>query len=99
MNFPKEDLSDIKQKINFPIGGYAPGWYIGKCCVCKEGFIGDKRATQCLPCGINTINESNKEASRRLRKVEKTLSDLRRILAVLQEPPQELKDQAQKHQQ
>jgi hypothetical protein len=36
----------------YPIGGYAPGNYSCKCCVCGAKFIGDKRAVECEPCAM-----------------------------------------------
>lgn len=36
----------------YPIGGYAPGNYDCKCCICGEQFAGDKRAVQCEPCAV-----------------------------------------------
>lgn len=36
----------------YPIGGYAPGNYTCKCCICGNTFRGDKRAVQCEPCAI-----------------------------------------------
>lgn len=48
-------------KTKYPIGGYAPGNYKNKCCICKTGYIGDKRSVQCEPCVINSVNENNKK--------------------------------------
>jgi hypothetical protein len=45
---PSELLAVLKgQK---PHGGWAPGNYQNKCCLCGEMFIGDKRAVACLKC-------------------------------------------------
>jgi len=41
----------------YPIGGYAPGNYWGKCSTCKKEFHGDKRAFQCEPCGTASQEE------------------------------------------
>lgn len=46
------DLEGVK----WPLGGYAPGNYMGRCATCKEQVVGiDKRAKQCLRCAINSI--------------------------------------------
>lgn len=37
----------------YPIGGYAPGNYECKCCICGNMFTGDKRAVQCEPCLVS----------------------------------------------
>jgi hypothetical protein len=34
----------------WPLAGYAPGGYTCKCRQCGREFIGDKRASNCLPC-------------------------------------------------
>ena len=36
----------------YPVGGFAPGNYWGRCQTCGLNFDGDKRAVQCEPCGI-----------------------------------------------
>ena len=64
-------------KIEYPIGGYAPGHYICKCCNCQEEFTGDKRAVQCEPCAINLINKSNIEAAHELCKLKSDLTKLK----------------------
>ena len=40
---------------NFKIGGFATGAYNCTCVDCKEKFIGDKRAVQCLGCAIDAL--------------------------------------------
>lgn len=37
----------------YPIGGYAPGNYMHRCCDCGVVFTGDKRAVQCESCAVN----------------------------------------------
>jgi hypothetical protein len=46
----------------YPIGGYAPGFYSCTCVTCEQSFMGDKRAVQCEPCAIETTQESKQEA-------------------------------------
>lgn len=41
-----------------PLGGYGHGDYIAHCHWCRRQFIGDKRATQCLPCAISRAQEA-----------------------------------------
>jgi hypothetical protein len=47
---------DIEEPKKYPIGGFAPGDYIGNCVTCKEQFLGAKRSTQCEPCAIEMVN-------------------------------------------
>ena len=64
-------------KIEYPIGEFAPGNYSGKCANCKEEFTGDKRASQCEPCGINAVNKSNTQALIKLHKLETALQGIK----------------------
>jgi len=64
-------------KINYPIGGYAPGHYMNKCVSCQEGFMGDKYARQCEPCAINTVNESNTKALKELNRLKIALEKIK----------------------
>lgn len=43
----------------WPLMGYAPGKYMGRCAACGEQVIDvDKRATQCLPCAIEAAEKA-----------------------------------------
>ena len=37
---------------NYPICGFAPGDYVGRCRECGKHFFGDKRAWHCEPCAV-----------------------------------------------
>jgi hypothetical protein len=50
-----------KEEPKYPIGGYAPGYYMCNCSTCKKQFQGDKRAVQCEPCAIEMIKEEPKQ--------------------------------------
>jgi len=39
------------------VGMYADGDYENTCCTCKERFVGDKRAVQCLSCAVGKANK------------------------------------------
>lgn len=41
--------SDMLKKLG-RLGGYADGNYQCTCSLCRESFVGDKRAIHCLPC-------------------------------------------------
>lgn len=51
----------------YPIGGYAPGNYTCKCCICGNTFRGDKRAVQCKPCAIQCLVVLPKEIQERIK--------------------------------
>lgn len=80
MEKPKLEWKDAAthRKPNWPLMGYAPGGYMGRCLRCKEdNFIDmDKRATHCLPCAIDAANEAlaaNRDEIRALREENQTL--------------------------
>jgi hypothetical protein len=37
--------------------GWAPGWYHNTCLLCREDFLGDKRATCCADCAYTVLPE------------------------------------------
>jgi hypothetical protein len=53
------------------VGGWAPGFYMGKCGGCDRGFMGDKRATKCLPCAANGLEERVTELVAALRQINR----------------------------
>ena len=55
-NLERRIIIPQEEPKKYPIGGYAPGFYYCTCVTCKEKFQGDKRAVQCEPCAIKTIN-------------------------------------------
>jgi hypothetical protein len=56
-----EQLLEKEESKQYPIGGYAPGYYDCTCTTCKTKFTGDKRAFQCEPCAIKTTQEHPKQ--------------------------------------
>ena len=77
----KEDLSFVigspsEQKVNYPIGGFAPGQYWNKCAFCGETFMGDKRAWNCEPCAINGMVKAFTETRKKLTALETALRNM-----------------------
>jgi hypothetical protein len=73
-----EDILNNKiMKVKYPIGAYAPGYYMNKCIDCEQEFMGDKRARQCEPCAINSVNESNTKALAELHKLRTALEQIK----------------------
>ncbi len=64
-------------KIKYPIGGFAPGYYMSECVNCEQNFMGDKYARQCEPCAINAVNESNTKALAELHKLKTALEKIK----------------------
>jgi hypothetical protein len=57
-----DQIITLKEKPKqYPIGGYAPGFYSCECITCKTEFMGDKLAIQCEPCAIKTTQEEPKQ--------------------------------------
>jgi hypothetical protein len=48
-------VSERTSKNEYPIGGYEPGYHTNKCNLCSHYFAGDKNATQCEPCAIESL--------------------------------------------
>lgn len=67
-------MSEIK--VQYPIGGFAPGMYGNTCRTCGTEFMGDKYARQCEPCAINTVNESNTKALKELHGLKTALQNI-----------------------
>jgi hypothetical protein len=61
-DIPWDKIITLKEEPKqYPIGGYAPGYYGCICVTCKTEFTGDKRALQCEPCAIKTAQEEPKQ--------------------------------------
>jgi hypothetical protein len=53
----KESAATATERYNknqYPIGGFAPGFYNNQCKTCNHYFVGDKRATQCEICALES---------------------------------------------
>lgn len=48
-------VTERSSKNKYPIGGYEPGYHTNKCNLCSHYFAGDKNATQCEPCAIESL--------------------------------------------
>ena len=47
----------MKEDNRPPRNYWAPGYYEGKCLICTEEFIGDKRASYCADCAYKFLGE------------------------------------------
>jgi hypothetical protein len=66
-------MRDEYQVPNFRLGSYATGNYFGRCDICAEEFIGDKRARSCLPCAIKKVDELQAENAKLLDHIRRML--------------------------
>jgi hypothetical protein len=64
------DLNEMAAELG-RVGGWAPGNYMGKCGKCGREFEGDKRASQCLPCAVSTLDKRATEFFEALRKINR----------------------------
>ena len=84
-----EDAIDCKdaathRKPTWPLAGYAPGGYMGKCVRCEGRFLDmDKRASHCLPCAIDAIKESEQAARDRVCELEAENATLRAAIRIV----------------
>jgi hypothetical protein len=60
---------------NFRLGSYATGNYFGKCDICAEEFIGDKRARSCLPCALKAVEALQAENANLLDILKRLMSE------------------------
>jgi len=74
----------------WPLAGYAPGGYMGRCFRCDGHFINmDKRATHCLPCAIDAIKGSETAAREEVRRLKAENETLRAAIAIGSPSPTE----------
>ena len=83
---------ETHRKPKWPLAGYAPGNYMGRCVRCEGRFLGmDKRATNCLPCAIDVANEcieTQRIAVRDLKAENETLRSAIQIVSPLPVKPE-----------
>ena len=66
-----------------PIGGFAPGEYECKCCICGNVFMGDKRSVECRPCAIgNTCKTRPNDIDWGVETIKDMYPDLRGKLLI-----------------
>ncbi|TGQ11247.1 hypothetical protein EN858_15105 [Mesorhizobium sp. M4B.F.Ca.ET.215.01.1.1] len=71
----------------WPLAGYAPGGYMGKCVRCQGHFLDmDKRAIHCLPCAVDAVKESLEQYRLETRRIEEENKTLRAAIAIVQPP-------------
>ncbi len=50
--------------VKWPLGGFAPGLYMGRCTECGEVFMVAKGSIRCLPCAVVTVRTHHAELVR-----------------------------------
>ena len=69
----------------WPLLGYAPGKYIGRCIKCDGRFLDmDKRAYHCLPCAIDAAVEHMHRTDEDIRVAKKELQTLADAFQIVQ---------------
>lgn len=85
MNSPV-DWKDARshREPEWPLMGYAPGNYMGKCIICRGQFINmDKRAYHCLPCAIDKANGRSASVVQELQAVRAENATLRAAIRIV----------------
>lgn len=73
------------RKPNWPLAGYAPGGYLGKCRDCGVDMADvDKRASQCFPCAVDAANETMEKQRVRVRELEAQLETVKAAIQIVQ---------------
>lgn len=79
------------RKPKWPLMGYAPGDYLGRCTVCQGEFLDlDKRAWHCLPCAVEAANERVSNLAKELQAVRQENHTLRRAIQIVSPSPSEV---------
>jgi hypothetical protein len=95
MSKMKERLIDWKDAAThrvptWPLAGYAPGGYLGRCIRCDGRFIDmDKRAIHCLPCAIDSAKETLENYRVEVHRLTIENSTLRAAIAIVSPSPTE----------
>lgn len=73
------------RKPKWPLAGYAPGGYLGKCPVCGVHMIDvDKRAIHCFPCAVEAATGVIEKQNARLRELEGQIDTLKAAIQIVQ---------------
>lgn len=79
--------AETHRKPKYPVGGYAPGNYMGRCVRCDGRFINmDKRALHCFPCAVEALQEALEERTAELRSVKKERDTLAAAIQIASRP-------------
>jgi hypothetical protein len=78
-----EQLAKIRTSGVYPIVGYAPGRYQGKCSTCERIYTGDKRSVQCFPCAIKCLTEAALSQSPRPVAPGELVEEVKRLRTIL----------------
>jgi len=72
---------------NWPVGGFAPGGYLGGCQRCGREFMGmDKYAYECFPCAVENLVETARLAKSDLREANSKIKTLTDSISIVQTP-------------
>lgn len=71
----------------WPIGGFAPGKYMGKCHKCGVRVVNiDKRAVYCFPCAVEDLSADHAALKAKLRVLEAENTTLREAIKIVSAP-------------
>ena len=72
------------RKPNWPLAGYAPGGYMGKCLGCHAELMNmDKRATLCLACAVDEVKDALATYRAKLDEAQKENETLRAAIRIV----------------
>lgn len=68
----------------WPLLGYAPGEYVGKCKTCGDRVVGlDKYAWQCFPCAVEDVARILQQAKEEARVCQEQNEALRKAIQIV----------------
>lgn len=73
------------RKPKWPLAGYAPGGYLGKCTVCGVHMADvDKRAVHCFPCAVETAQSVMSKQAAMVRELQEQIDKLKSVIQIVQ---------------
>lgn len=71
----------------WPVGGYAPGKYMGSCGVCGGKFFDmDKYAWSCFPCAVEALMDGNRTLFDELKATREERDALKAVIQIVSPP-------------
>lgn len=86
---PMKDYVDAfsHRKPKWPLAGYAPGGYLGKCTACGVYMADvDKRAVHCFPCAVEAAQDVIAGQTAALRELTEQIDKLKAVIQIVSQP-------------
>ncbi|MER9196420.1 hypothetical protein NKI13_24565 [Mesorhizobium australicum] len=72
------------RKPKWPLAGYAPGGYLGKCYACQVLMADvDKRAVHCFPCAVEQAQSVMEKQRAMVRELQEQIDKLKAVIQIV----------------